>query len=228
MLMAYSLLRVNYLGFVTFLTIYIVITFHFLNPVEYQHLIWERLIDTFIGSVIAALAARFIFPVWEHENINKAMREMLEANRAYFSAAWNQITSSSTENNLQNTARAEAIVALTNLSDNFQQMLAEPGQGKASSHIHQFVIASHALTSRISALSTRDLNNAPHDWSQSGKLHIVNILNDSIKNLEYPDETIPLLAEAGVKFKTVNALSMIYSLAREIRAITHKMATTKE
>ena len=97
MLLAYSLLRVNYLGFVTFLTIYIVITFHFLNPVEYQHLIWERLIDTFIGSVIAAVAARFIFPVWERENIHKAMLEMLEANRAYFLAVWHQIKSSSAD-----------------------------------------------------------------------------------------------------------------------------------
>src|SRR3989337_3798906 len=157
MLMAYSFIRINYLGFVILLTIYIIITFHFLNPVEFKNLIGERLIDTFIGSVIAALAARFIVPVWEHENIKTAMQQMLEANRTYFLAAWKNLWHFATIENEYNVARNEAIVALTNLSDNFQQMLAEPGQGKQSAHIHQFVIASHALTSRISAMTAEDL-----------------------------------------------------------------------
>jgi uncharacterized membrane protein YccC len=122
--------------------------------------------DTFIGSVIAALAARFIFPVWEHENIKGAMQEVLEANRDYLIAAWNQLVGKSNDEKEYNKARADAIVALTNLSDNFQQMLAEPGQSKTSSHNHQFVIASHALTSRIAALSPKDLKNVPDELLQ--------------------------------------------------------------
>ena len=92
MFMAYSFLRINYLGFVIFLTIYLVITFHFLDPVEFKNLIGERLIDTLIGSLIAALAARFVFPVWKHENIKNAMQEILVANNTYFSAACQQLT----------------------------------------------------------------------------------------------------------------------------------------
>ena len=91
MLLAYSFLRINYLGFVIFLTIYLVITFHFLNPVEFKNLIGERLVDTLIGSLIAALAARFVFPVWKHENIRSAMQEILIANKTFFSAAWQQL-----------------------------------------------------------------------------------------------------------------------------------------
>lgn len=228
MLMAYSLLRVNYLGFVIFLTVYVVITFHFLNPVEYRHLIGERLMDTAIGSVIAALAARFIFPVWEHENIRTAMQEMLEANREYFLTAWRHLVVESADDNVYNKARKDAIVALTNLSDNFQQMLVEPGQGKASSHIHQFVIASHALTSRIAALSSKHLKDIPGELLETSKQMIVDVLNDSIKNLK-GDEIYPnTLPDIPTKFHTINYLSIIYSLARDLRNITPKMIISKE
>lgn len=229
MLMAYSLLRVNYLGFVIFLTTYIIITFHFLNPVEFKNLIGERLMDTFIGSVVAGLAARFIFPVWEHENIKSAMQEMLEANREYLVTAWNYLISKSHDEKEYNKARANAIVALTNLSDNFQQMLVEPGQSKASSHIHQFVIASHALTSRIAALSPKDLKIIPPEILVSGREAIVEVLSGSVENLktDIPGR-IPVSADARTKFNTVNPVSIIYSLARDLFMITHKMVAGKE
>ncbi len=226
MLMAYSFLRINYLGFVIFLTIYIIITFHFLNPVEFKNLIGERLVDTAIGSVIAALAARFIFPVWQHENIKSAMQEVLEANRTYFLAAWQQLTIQTTDSTTYNTARNDAIVALTNLSDNFQQMLVEPGQGKRSTLIHQFVIASHALTSRISALSQKDLLKMPQDHLSQWSENIPAILQESVANLdsEYTLSPKPVFVTSPVKFSSVHPVSIIYSLAQELRAITKKIA----
>jgi uncharacterized membrane protein YccC len=226
MLMAYSLLRVNYLGFVIFLTVYIVITFHFLHPVEYEHLIGERLIDTFIGSVVAALAARFIFPVWEHENIKGAMEEAIETNRAYFLAAWEQLTGESGGESEYAKARSDAVVSLTNLSDNFQQMLVEPGQGKTSSHVHQFVIASHALTSRIAALSAV-VSKAPEESWRNEKQMILDALDESVKNLslqEAPERVSP----TEMKLQRANPLSIIHALARDIRAITHQIALSKE
>jgi uncharacterized membrane protein YccC len=227
MLMAYSFLRINYLGFVIFLTIYIIITFHFLNPIEFKNLIGERLIDTFIGSVIAALAARFIFPVWEHENIKTAMQQMLEANRTYFLAAWNNLRPFASIENGYNEARNEAIVALTNLSDNFQQMLAEPGQAKQSSHIHQFVIASHTLTSRISALAHEDINNATETDLQVWADKVVQTLRDSEVNLLANGvlKNLPSIQPSRETLPTVNSLSIIHSLAQDIRNITRKIAS---
>lgn len=228
MLMAYSLLRIHYLGFVIFLTTYIIITFHFLNPVEFQTLIGERLIDTLIGSVIAGIAARFIFPVWEHENIKGTMQKVLEANRDYFNTAWKHIASPAEKE--YNTARANAIVALTNLSNNFQQMLAEPGQGKISSLIHQFVIASHALTSRIAALTPKDLKNVPLDMQTNAKALVVDVLNNAIKNLGSNGESELLegVREEPVKFSTVSPVSIIYSLSRDLKVITERMLTSRE
>ena len=225
MLMAYSFLRINYLGFVIFLTIYIIITFHFLNPVEFQSLIGERMIDTFIGSVIAALAARFIFPVWEHENIKTAMQETLETNRVYFLTSWKQLKGSTPNLKEYNKARQDAIVALTNLSDNFQQMLAEPGRGKQPTHIHQLVIASHALTSRISAMTVEDLKNIPSEIPAEEV--IMQILKDSVENLasEKPDSVRPGITLPPFHF--INQISIIYSLVYEIRNITRKMIATE-
>ena len=226
MLMAYSLLRVNYLGFVIFLTVYIVITFHFLHPVEYEHLIGERLIDTFIGSVVAALAARFIFPVWEHENIKGAMEEAIETNRAYFLAAWEQLAGESADESEYNKARSDAIVSLTNLSDNFQQMLVEPGQGKTSSHVHQFVIASHALTSRIAALSTV-VSKTPEESWRFEKQMILDALDESIKNLRL-QEAPERVSHTEMKLQKANPFNIIHALARDIRAITLQIALSKE
>ncbi|HEX6225458.1 MAG TPA: FUSC family membrane protein [Chryseolinea sp.] len=226
MLMAYSFLRINYLGFVIFLTTYVIITFHFLNPVEFKNLIGERLIDTLIGSLIAALAARFIFPVWKHENIKKSMEEILSANKIYFEAASQQLTPDSDENNGYTRARTDAIIALTNLSDNFQQMLTEPGHGKLSSHVHQFVIASHALTSRISALSSLDLRNVSNGNLNSGQLLVTQMLNDCIENLNGHKKNSRLAEPQS--FHSVNPISIIYSLSRELRSITQNIAGAKE
>ena len=228
MLLAYSFLRINYLGFVIFLTIYLVITFHFLNPVEFKNLIGERLVDTLIGSLIAALAARFVFPVWKHENIKNAMQEILIANKTFFSAAWQQLPTNSEVNNGYTAARTDAIIALTNLSDNFQQMLAEPGQGKVSSHVHQFVIASHTLTSRISALSPKDLKNIPPDILTAGQKNVTQMLTASVENLNARENNSGTEGDIPPPFHSANAISIIYSLARELRNITRKIGNTKE
>jgi uncharacterized membrane protein YccC len=228
MLLAYSFLRINYLAFVIFLTIYLVITFHFLNPVEFKNLIGERLVDTLIGSLIAALAARFVFPVWKHENIKSAMQEILVANKTFFSAAWQQLPENSQDNNVYTAARTDAIIALTNLSDNFQQMLAEPGQGKVSSHIHQFVIASHALTTRISALSPKVLKKIPPDILMAGQKNVAEMLTAGAENLNAAERNSVIEADIPTPFHSVNPISIIYSLARELRNITGKIGNTSE
>ena len=228
MLMAYSFLRINYLGFVIFLTTYVIITFHFLNPIEFKNLIGERLVDTLIGSLIAAFASRFIFPVWKHENIESSMQEILSANRTYFSTVWQQLFTHSDDDNAYAKARTDAIIALTNLSDNFQQMLTEPGQGKASSHVHQFVIASHALTSRISALSASDIKNIPLNVSETSQLNIDQMLTECIENLNGKRNNGTVHKDHVPPVQSVNPISIIYSLSRDLRNITQKIAHAKE
>jgi hypothetical protein len=128
--------------------------------------------------------------------------------------------------NEYNAARNNAIVALTNLSDDFQQMLAEPGQGKKSSHIHQFVIASHTLTSRISALTAKYLDYIPAEHVANTHQTIAQLLQDSIDNLRTGKPTQS--RSITTPFKATNPLTIINSLAHEIHAITQKMVVAKE
>jgi len=220
MLMAYSLLRLNYFGFVIFLTVYVVITFHFLNPHEFTKLIGERLIDTLIGSVIAAVVARFIFPVWQHHQIETVMKKTLLANTTYFLSAWNALRDPA-HTRAYNATRNEAIVALTNLSDNFQQMLAEPISSKQSSQVHQFVIANHSLISRISSLTAKDIAHAEvAPWINQ----IVDTLQQSAAQLDVPDNkksTTDTNHHELPKLPELHPISIIHGLARDIRSIVN-------
>lgn len=220
MLMAYSLLRINYLGFVTFLTLYVVITFHFLNPVEFKSLIGERLIDTLIGSVIAAIAARYVFPVWQHYQIHMDIKKALLTNTTYFLSAWNALRDP-THTTQYNAARNDAIVALTNLSDKFQQMLAEPVSTRQSTQVHQFLIASHSLISRISSLTAKDMA-LGEEILQPWVSAITDTLQQTTAHLESAEEKDAHNDQDDVPITSLpelHPLSMIYALVRDIRMI---------
>ena len=156
------------------------------------------------------------------------MQEILIANKKFFSAACQQPPANSQDDNGYTAARTDAIIALTNLSDNFQQMLAEPGQGKVSSHVHQFVIASHTLTSRISALSPKDLKNIPPDILTAGQKNITQMLTASVENLNASENNSWTEGDIATPFHSINPISIIYSLARELRNISLKIGSSKE
>jgi uncharacterized membrane protein YccC len=227
MLLAYSFLRVNYFSFVFFLTLFIILTFHFLNPVEIKNLIRERLVDTLIGSMIAWLAARYILPIWEHEQIENSLAEMLQANRKFFANAWDMNVQNEAPSTGYLQARRDAIVTLTNLSDRFQKMLAEPKQRVNSASIHQMVIANHMLTGHIAALSSATIHNADEQISSMVKAidlelrHAEHQLrHESTQTDNLPPSTPPRLAA-----QTLNPISIIYSLSHDIRLISQKMQT---
>jgi uncharacterized membrane protein YccC len=230
MLLGYSLLRIQYFGFVVFLTIFVILSFYFLNPSGFQPMILERLIDTVIGSVIAFFASRFIFPVWGHEEITDSMLRMLEANRQYFTQAWIAVKSRRTETPAYAHARQDAIVSLTNLSDNFQRMLSEPQQNGKASAIHQFVIANHMITGHIAALSTEKIVQPAEktDMEEIAKT-ISAELQSAEDNLRDPrsqtdDKSNPptLLSK-----QSLTQLSMIFALAHDIRKISYRLSSVK-
>lgn len=228
MLLGYSLLRVHYFSFVIFLTIFLVISLYFLNTADFQNLIRERLIDTVVGSVIAFLASRFIFPVWGHHQIKQSMEKMLEANRQYFYQAWIALKTRQTETPAYVLARQDAIVSLTNLSDNFQRILSEPQQTKEATPIHQFVIANHMLTGHIAALSDEPLS---HELAGSASLEelsraISYELQCAEDNLRHSHARTDLNTgtEPALANQSLTQLAMIYGLAYDIRKITARLS----
>jgi uncharacterized membrane protein YccC len=215
MLLAYSFLRINYLGFVIFLTIYIIITFHFLNPVEFRKLIGERLIDTLIGSGIAFLVGRFILPVWQKENIASLVMKMNQDNALYFRSTIDLLLNQGTQAEYQ-TSKNTAIVSLTNLSDTFQQMLSEPSQDETSSLVHQFVIASHTFTGRVSALTKANIEEVKSSIEALKKV-VVDILGPPPNN----EKNLDAKKVSGfTDVPSLSQMSLICSLAVELNSIS--------
>jgi uncharacterized membrane protein YccC len=227
MLIGYSLLRVQYFTFVVFLTIFLVISLYFLNPYGFQSLIRERLVDTMIGSLIAFIASRFVFPVWGHREIRQSMQKMIEANRQYFQQAWIALKTGRAGTPAYALARQDAIVSLTNLSDNFQRMLSEPEQRGEASPIHQFVIANHMLTGHIAALSDERIftGRAESDELEDLSKAITYELQCAEDNLRHPRALTELhaTAYAPLAVQTLTQLSMIFSLAHDIRKIAARL-----
>jgi hypothetical protein len=105
-------------------------------------------------------------------------------------------------------------------------MLAEPGQSKNYPEVHQFVIASHSLTSRISSLSSRDITveNASN-WAE----RIVDTLQQATARLDLEEKSLdPKSQKAATKPQDpLHALSMIYSLADDLRSISKNVGEIK-
>jgi uncharacterized membrane protein YccC len=154
MVISYTFLRTNYFVGTIGITIYVLLSFHFINPSGSSNLLIDRIADTLIGSLIAYLVSVFVLPVWEHKQIDKFIVEALQANRKYFDAVASTFTGESSTITNYKLNRKDAFVALANLSDIFQRMLSEPKtKQKKIEHYHQFVATNHTLTSYIASLS---------------------------------------------------------------------------
>jgi uncharacterized membrane protein YccC len=154
MIISYTFLRTNYFVGTIGITIYVLLSFHFINPSGSTNLLIDRIADTLIGSLIAYLVSVFVLPVWEHKQIDKFIVEALQANRQYFDSVASTFTGESSTITNYKLNRKDAFVALANLSDIFQRMLSEPKtKQKKIEHYHQFVATNHTLTSYIASLS---------------------------------------------------------------------------
>ncbi len=154
MLGTYSVWRTNYMFSVVLMTPYILLMFHLLTNASFKTIISDRLIDTAIGSVIAFLANISLLPAWEHEKIAKYMLDAVTSNKNYFKNVSAAFTGNPVTNTEYKVSRKNAFVALANLSDAFNRMMAEPKRKQKSiKELYQFVVLNHMLTSHIATLA---------------------------------------------------------------------------
>ncbi|WP_220399519.1 FUSC family membrane protein [Filimonas effusa] len=161
MIISYSFLKLQYLVSSAAITIYVLLSFHFMSPSGYTAVLTDRVIDTIIGSAVAFIVSQFVWPSWEHEQVGNLMLDALKANRAYFDTVAAAFVVQQPDFTSLKTVRKDAFVALANMSDNLQRMLSEPKDKRPKlKHYHQFVATSHMLTSHIAALSYYAQRNA--------------------------------------------------------------------
>jgi len=151
----YSLMRINYMISVIFMTPYILLLFHLLSNASFETIIQDRITDTVIGFVIAFIANLLLLPAWELEKIGKYMQQAINSNKIYFKDVAGAFTGNPVTNIIYKISRKNAFVELANLSDAYNRMLAEPkSKQKNMQQLYQFVVLNHMLTSHIATLAS--------------------------------------------------------------------------
>ncbi|RYY31298.1 MAG: FUSC family protein [Chitinophagaceae bacterium] len=150
----YSFIRRQYFVAMILMTMYLLLMFHLLEPVGFTVILRERIIDTAIGSAIAFLFSSLLSPIWEHEQIDEFMAQVIQDNLDYYESVSAAFTGQPADNAYTDIKRKDSWVSLANLSDAFQRMLSEPKSKQINiRNIHQFVVSNHMLTSHIATLA---------------------------------------------------------------------------
>jgi uncharacterized membrane protein (TIGR01666 family) len=126
-------------------------------------LILPRLIDTLLGSVIAAAAIAFVLPDWQGLRLHLAMAKTLSRSGIYLREVLNQYRAGKNDHLLYRVARRDAHNADAELSLTLSSMLGEPDQYRVTPEASfRFLCASHTLLAYISALGAH--REKINDW----------------------------------------------------------------
>ncbi|MFA5664125.1 FUSC family membrane protein [Castellaniella sp.] len=99
-ILGYGLIQVNYMLAATFMTLLVMLAFHFLDPADSAAVIGERLTDTVIGSLLA-LSSSYILPSWEVNSLPQLARRLLELNREFLQRGLDLVALSRSQNPAQ-------------------------------------------------------------------------------------------------------------------------------
>lgn len=208
MIMCFSFLKGRYFWAVLFMTIYVFLSFNFLNPGNVDVIFKDRIFDTFIAGVIAFAVSYIVLPVWEHTQNLDLMKKSAADNLIYFESVISKFLQGDFDLEDYKVKRKNAIISLANLSDNFQRMISEPkNQQKKLEVVHQFVATSHLITAYTASLSQYSKNDEKYpeidaeSWSrkieaemqQTSVLLHGNEINEALKmesRLEPEDSSI--------------------------------------
>lgn len=147
MIATYSLIRINYIVSVMFMTPYVLIMFSFFEENTLM-IMRERILDTMIGSGLAFLSSYIIFPNWESAHLNHPMRQLLIANYRYIGMALQIIAGQSISITEFKLARKEVYIATANMGSAFQRLITEPkNRQKDAKRINKFVVLNHIFSS---------------------------------------------------------------------------------
>jgi len=154
MLGTYTFKTLNYIVMVIFLTPYVLILFHFLG-LGALDVASERLMDTAIGSALAALGSYFIFPLWESSQLKNYMAGVLKANIHFLEKLRDLIAGKEIASLDYKLVRKEVFVSNANLAAALHRMQSEPkNKQRHKNQIYEFVVLNNLLSSNISSIAS--------------------------------------------------------------------------
>jgi YccS/YhfK family integral membrane protein len=229
MLGTYTFKTLNYIVMVIFLTPYVLILFHFLG-LGALNVAGERLMDTAIGSALAAMASYFLFPQWESGQLQTYMANVLKANIHYLQKLKELFCGKKISSLDYKLVRKELFISTANLSAALHRMLSEPKNKQSHrKEIYEFVVLNHVLSSNVASLTAVMIHkeNSFKESINSVKSSI-NILEESLYKLDknYSKEnnsTITntfLIANKNPDAQLKEQLDFIYKVSTDIGKIT--------
>ncbi len=154
MLGTYTFKTLNYIVMVIFLTPYVLILFHFLG-LGALNVASERLVDTAIGSALAALGSYFLFPLCESSQLQKYMANVLQANIHFLEKLRDLYAGKKILPLDYKVMRKELFVSTANLAAALHRMQSEPKNKQLhKNEIYEFVVFNNLLSSNVASLAS--------------------------------------------------------------------------
>jgi len=133
------------------ITLFVVLCFNQVG--NGYEVMWPRLLDTLIGTAIAALAMRFVLPDWQGRHLHDVLAETVRSDARYLAHILAQFASGRRDDLDYRVARRDAHNANATLSNLLANMLREPGQHQRGGEtLLRFLAAAHTMLGQLSAL----------------------------------------------------------------------------
>ena len=170
-----SLLLLNFLVASVFNTVAVLIAFDFIEPMS-TTVIWERAIDTLIGSAIS-FGCSFLLPSWESKFMTSLARAAVNANRQFLQAQLSLLDALAARSHqidhpdvqqaelTYRLARKNVHIAFSNFAQAFYRMMLEPQARQAYvAEYNNLLIQNHMMASQISGLMPllQNMREVPH------------------------------------------------------------------
>lgn len=164
-ILGFSLVQVNYMLSAMCNTLMVLLVFHFLVPGT-EGVVAERLLDTFLGSVLA-LACSYILPSWERNTMSGMAQELRQASMDFLRKGMTharvsrlaRLDARSHEHELKESetgwklSRKQVHIAFSNFASAFYRMMDEPVRRQRHvQELNRLMIHHHTLASQIAAV----------------------------------------------------------------------------
>lgn len=234
MVLTYSLIRINYIVGVIFMTPYLLIMFSFLGEGTID-VARERIFATFIGCGLAFISSYIILPSWEGEQIEKYMRKLLIANYNYFIKIPETLVRADLTETDYKLARKEVYVASANMASAYQRMITEPkSKQKNSKNLNKFIVVNHLFTSHTANLidTVRSIDNTEFSGRPVRNMKRVGIKMERLINQFKGDSFEPASIDMPESLLTdltdTDEKKFLISQTRELRRVTDDLRRSSD
>ncbi len=153
LVLAFSFIQRNYRSAAMFITLNVIFLYALLAD-NVWHVISFRVLDTLIGTLIAFLASRFLFPMWESDSIRDLFFDSMRASSEYLRQVIRSCGESEKPLNYK-LARKEAFLELGRLNAAGERLNHDPlSHQDDPEKIARLILMDHNLLSAIAALGT--------------------------------------------------------------------------